>query len=65
MENKNRDFAGVTWNRQAANRDDWRRLGWTLSCSGLIGVGGDNDKFHLDINCINHTVITLFRPLHL
>ena len=29
-------FAGITWNRQAADRDNLRRFGRPLSCSELI-----------------------------
>ena len=38
-DNKKRNitFAGVTWNKQAADSNEWRRLGGRpLSCSGLI-----------------------------
>ena len=38
-----RGFAGVSWNIQAADKYENRRLGRLLSCSGLIEADDDDD----------------------
>ena len=42
--NEIRSFVGVTWNSQAADRDEWRRLRRPLFSSGLKDANDDNDE---------------------
>ena len=38
-------FFRIIWNKQVADKDEWRRLGEALSFSGLKDADDDDDDF--------------------